>query len=104
MDRTDDSFEIKAGAGGDVAAMFAEFSTAFEEFKATNDKRLGEIEKRGSADGLLEGKLDRLNAVLDGQKSAMDRALADKSRPLLDGKSGQGDEYKDAFSAYVKRG
>ncbi|HTM77168.1 MAG TPA: phage major capsid protein [Devosia sp.] len=104
MDRIDDSFEIKAGAGGDVAAMFAEFSTAFEEFKRTNDQRLGDIEKRGSADGLLEGKLDRINAVLDGQKSAMDRALAEKSRPLLDGKSGQGDEYKDAFSAYVKRG
>jgi len=104
MDRTDDSFEIKAGTGGDVAGMFAEFSTAFEEFKRTNNQRLGEIEKRGHADGLLEGKLDRLNAVLDGQKSAMDRALADKSRPMLDGKSGQGDEYKDAFSAYVKRG
>ncbi|MET3896735.1 HK97 family phage major capsid protein [Devosia sp. UYZn731] len=105
MDRTDDSFEIKAGTGGDVAGMFAEFSSAFEEFKRTNNQRIGEIEKRGSADGLLEGKLDRLNAVLDGQKSAMDRALADKSRPLLDGKSaGQGNEYKDAFSAYVKRG
>ncbi len=104
MDRTDDSFEIKAGTGGDVAGMFAEFSTAFEEFKRTNNQRLGEIEKRGSADGLLEGKLDRLNAVLDGQKSAMDRVLAEKARPLLDGKSGQGDEYKDAFSAYVKRG
>jgi HK97 family phage major capsid protein len=103
MDRTDDSFEIKAGSG-DINAMYAELAGAFEEFKATNDKRLGEIEKRGSADGLLEGKLDRLNAVLDGQKSAMDRALAEKSRPLLDGKSGQGDEYKDAFSAYVKRG
>ncbi|MEO8685832.1 MAG: phage major capsid protein [Devosia sp.] len=84
--------------------MFSEFSTAFEEFKRTNDQRIGEIEKRGSADGLLESKLDRLNAVLDGQKSAMDRALAEKSRPLLDGKSWQGDEYKDAFSAYVKRG
>lgn len=104
MDRTDDSFEIKAGTGDDVAGMFAEFATAFEEFKRTNNQRLGEIEKRGHADGLLEGKLDRLNAVLDGQKSAMDRALADKSRPLLDGKSALGDEYKDAFSAYVKRG
>ena len=76
MDRTDDNFEIKAGAG-DVAGMFAEFSTAFEEFKRTNDQRLGEIEKRGAADGLLEGKLDRLNAVLDGRKSALDRALAE---------------------------
>jgi HK97 family phage major capsid protein len=105
MDHVNDGLEFKAGAGTDIAALFAEFSGAFEEFKATNDQRLKEIEKRGSADGLLEGKLDRLNAVLDGQKAAMDRALLDRSRPALDGKSAleQG-EYKQAFSAYVKRG
>ncbi len=105
MDMTSDGLETKAGAGSDVAALFAEFSTAFEEFKRTNDQRLGEIEKRGSADGLLEGKLDRLNAVLDGQKAAMDRALVERSRPLLDGKARRIDgEYKEAFASYVKRG
>jgi HK97 family phage major capsid protein len=105
MDMTSDGLETKAGAGSDIAALFADFSRAFEEFKATNDQRLGELEKRGSADGLLEGKLDRLNAVLDGQKAAMDRALADRNRPVLDGKGALPDgEYKEAFSAYVKRG
>ncbi len=105
MDMTSDGLETKAGAGSDIAALFAEFSTAFEEFKRTNDQRLGEIEKRGSADGLLEGKLDRLNAVLDGQKAAMDRALVERARPLLDGKARQADgEYKEAFASYVKRG
>lgn len=105
MDMTSDGLETKAGAGSDIASLFAEFSTAFEEFKRTNDQRLGEIEKRGTADGLLEGKLDRLNAVLDGQKAAMDRAMVDRSRPALDGKTAElGSEYKDAFSAYVKRG
>ncbi len=105
MDRIDDGLEIKAGAGNDVAALFAEFSTAFEEFKRTNDQRLGEIEKRGTADGLLEGKLDRLNAVLDGQKAALDRATAERARPAIEGKGQIADgEYKEAFSAYVKRG
>lgn len=104
MDMTSDGLETKAGAGSDIAALFAEFSTAFEEFKATNDQRLKEIEKRGSADGLLEGKLDRLNAVLDGQKAAMDRALVERARPVLDGKAHRVDEYKEAFAAYVKRG
>ena len=105
MDMTSDGLETKAGAGSDIAALFAEFSTAFEEFKRTNDQRLGEIEKRGSADGLLEGKLDRLNAVLDGQKAAMDRALVERARPLLDGRAAQADgEYKEAFASYVKRG
>jgi HK97 family phage major capsid protein len=100
-----DSLETKAGAGSDIAALFAEFSGAFEEFKATNDQRLAELEKRGSADGLLEGKLDRLNAVLDGQKAAMDRAMVERARPQLDGKAVQAEgEYKDAFTGYVKRG
>ncbi len=106
MDRIDDGLETKAGAGGDIAALFAEFSSAFEEFKATNDQRLGEIEKRGSADGLLEGKLERLNRVIDGHKAAMDRLAAERARPAIEGKSGNlpDGEYKDAFSAYVKRG
>ena len=105
MDRIDDGLEIKASAGTDIAALFADFSTAFEEFKRTNDQRLGEIEKRGTADGLLEGKLDRLNAVLDGQKAALDRAKAERARPAIEGKGQIADgEYKEAFSAYVKRG
>lgn len=105
MDRIDDGLETKAGAGSDIAALFAEFSTAFEEFKRTNDQRLGEIEKRGTADGLLEGKLERLNSVLDGHKAALDRATAERSRPAIEGKGQiENGEYKEAFSAYVKRG
>ena len=105
MDRISDGLETKAGAGSDIAALFAEFSTAFEEFKRTNDQRLGEIEKRGTADGLLEGKLERLNAVLDGHKAALDRASAERGRPALEGKGALANgEYKEAFSAYVKRG
>ena len=106
MDRMDDGLETKAGAGSDIAALFADFSQAFEEFKATNDERLKSLEKRGTADGLLEGKLDRLNAVLDGQKAQMDRLAVERARPRLDGKAdpATADEYKNAFSAYVKRG
>lgn len=105
MDRIDDGLETKAGAGTDVAALFSEFSSAFEEFKRTNDQRLKEIEKRGTADGLLEGKLEKLNAVLDGQKAALDRATAERGRPALEGNGAvPNGEYKEAFSAYVKRG
>ncbi|WP_417580439.1 phage major capsid protein [Pelagibacterium sp.] len=99
--------ENKAAAlpAGDVNALFADFMNAFEEFKSTNDQRLGELEKRGSADALLEGKLDRLNTVLDGHKSALEKAAVDKARPALEGgRAVASDEYKDAFSAYVKRG
>lgn len=46
-----------------------------------------------------------MNQALDGAKAAMDRLSLEKSRPALEaGRPDLGDEYKDAFSAYVKRG
>ena len=107
-DAPTDRLEIKATAGGnagDVGGMFSEFMTAFEVYKRTNDGRLQDLEKRGTTDALTEQKVERLNAVLDNAKSALDRAVLDRARPQLDGLRPQADdEYKAAFSAYVKRG
>jgi HK97 family phage major capsid protein len=98
--------ENKAAANaGAFEDRFTEFMQGFEEFKRTNDARLLEIEKRGSADVVTVDKLERLNAALDGAKAAMDRSNVERSRPQLEGGRPElGDEYKDAFSAYVKRG
>jgi len=110
MTEATEDFEIKATAGaqgGEVAGRFDAFMTAFEAFKRTNDERLEQIEQRGTADGLTEDKLTRLNAAIDNAKSALDRATLERARPRLDGlenRPAAGDEYKDAFSAYVKRG
>ena len=38
---------------------------ALEEFKATNEKRLSEVEKKGEADPLVESKLAKIEAELD---------------------------------------
>lgn len=96
--------ESKASAG-DSDGMFSEFMSAFEEFKRTNDGRLTQLEKRGTTDALTEEKLGRLNQALDGAKAAMERLSLEKARPALEaGRPDLGDEYKDAFSAYVKRG
>ena len=95
-------FETKAGGG---EPTLGDLYSAFEEFKRTNDERLGELEKRGSTDAVTDDKLERLNRALDGYKSALDRAALDRARPVLDGGAPVGgDEYKQAFSAYVKRG
>ncbi|MDR3475194.1 MAG: phage major capsid protein [Devosia sp.] len=110
MTETTDNFEIKAtpgGSGGDVADRFGSFMTAFEEFKRGNDQRLAEIERRGAADAVTEDKLGRLNTALDSAKSALERATLERARPRLEGTAPRltgTDEYKDAFSAYVKRG
>ena len=95
--------ENKAGQAEE--GMFAQFMGAFEEFKRTNDGRLAELEKRGSADVLTEQKLERLNQVLDDAKAALDRASLERARPRLEGgRPDAGEEYKEAFAAYVKRG
>jgi len=108
MKNATEGLEIKATAGaraGNATDMLDDFMTAFEEFKSTNDKRLGDIEKRGSADPLIAEKLDRLNAVLDERKSARDTARLDRARPALESGSAHRDElYNGAFASYVKRG
>jgi len=103
-----DRVEIKAMGqppAGDLDGMFAQFMSAFEEFKKTNDDRLDRLETRGTADPLIADKLERINTALDGYKAAMDRQAVDAARPVLDGKGAERpDEYKDAFAAYVRRG
>jgi len=104
MDDTNDAYETKA-AGGDLAGMVSQMAAGFEAYKRENEVRLAEIEKRGHADPLIEEKIERIGAYIDGQKSALDRKRLERARPVLDGlKGGEPDEYKEAFSAYVKRG
>ncbi len=104
-----ENLEIKAVAGTDadgLNAMFDQFMHSFEDFKQTNDQRLDQLEKRGSADVLTAQKLSRIDTALDGYKSALDKAVIDRARPALETANAafQSDEYKDAFAAYVKRG
>jgi HK97 family phage major capsid protein len=102
MTEATSGLENKAGT---VEGMFGEFMHAFEEFKQGNDLRLAELERRGSADVVTTDKVDRLNQALDGAKAAIDRANLERARPRLEGgRADAGDEYKDAFAAYVKRG
>ncbi len=49
----------------DIKTAVEGMATAFEEFKATNDARLAEIEKKGSSDPLVDEKLKNIEADLD---------------------------------------
>ena len=91
-----------------VTAAFDDFIGAFETFKDVNDRRLGEIERKLTADVLTTEKLDRVNRAMDEQKRVLDDMLLKKARPAS-GPSGtergEGErEYKAAFDAYVRRG
>ncbi len=46
-----------------------EFMHSFDSFKQANDERLGQIEKRMSADVITVEKVDRINAALDTQNN-----------------------------------
>ena len=76
-----------------------ELMTSFEAFKQANDQRLQEIEKRASADVLLEEKVENINLRLTQLSQFMQRPALETSSPS------DGDlEMRAAFKDYVCRG
>lgn len=98
--------EIKA-VPETIADAFDGFMSAFEAFKEANDARLGEIERKLSADVLSREKVDRINRAIDEQKKLIDQLMLRKARPSLargEALSLEQMEYKAAFDAYIRRG
>ncbi|HXE00854.1 MAG TPA: phage major capsid protein [Hyphomicrobium sp.] len=95
------------GAGGETARAFEEFLEAFDAFKETNDERLAEIERRGTADALTAEKLAHIEETLDSTKRLADGLALKSARPHLG--PGAADPasqlaHKTAFDGYVRRG
>jgi HK97 family phage major capsid protein len=94
-----------AGVNGDARAIVAEMMAAFEALKAANDVRLDEIEKRGSADPLLDAKLAKIDTALDKQRTALERLALEQARPAIGEDPRKGDpEHKSAWGAYLRKG
>jgi HK97 family phage major capsid protein len=84
-------------------ATVEEFFAALESFKETNDRRLAELEARGSVDPLVEEKLQRIERHIQQQEQ---KAL-DQARPTLEGGKPARDELlqvKSAMVAYIRKG
>ncbi len=95
--------------GGDVADAYNEFMTQFEAFRAENDRRIMDIERRGTADVLTIEKVERLEQALSEQKRLTDDLLLKRNRPHFGGeakapRSTAGIEHKAAFEAYMRGG
>ena len=91
----------------EVREAMDEFLSAFEDFKSANDERLGELERKLSADVIAEEKVERINKALDQQKKKLDELTLAARRPELAGnaESGIGSrEHKRAFERYVRKG
>jgi HK97 family phage major capsid protein len=85
---------------------FDELRATFEAYRDANDQRLHEIERRSSADVLLDEKLARIDAALDDQKQRVDRIALDRRRPALGTAGGdpRAAERKGQFDAYMRTG
>ncbi len=79
---------------------------AFEDYKNVNDQRLGEIERKGSADALLNEKLSRMDDALNKLQDDVSNVKTALRRPakgaslMLENDNG----YKAAFMRYVIKG
>ena len=97
-----------------MTVAFDDFMEAFEGFREANDRRLGEIEQKLTADVVTRDKVDRINRVMDEQKKVIDQMILKKARPRLGAgsfgsQSGaeltpEAIEHKAAFDAYIRRG
>ena len=84
---------------------FEDFLGAFDQFKQANDDRLGEIERKLSADVLSEEKVARVSDALDAQKRLLDRLVLKSHRPELGSERRiEASEHKAAFESYFRTG
>lgn len=99
--------EIKqAPATPEARAAMHEMMAAFEAFKGANDARLDEIERKASADTLLEEKVARIDQAVAGAQARLDRIVSEGRRPELatGGRSAVQPEVKAAFDGYMRAG
>lgn len=94
----------------EIKARVDQLGSAWEQFKQVNDRRLQEVEKRGSSDPLTEQHLARISSKLDEYKERVNRMEAAFSRPELakDNDFFLRDEvafaHRKAFSNYLRKG
>lgn len=100
--------ETKTASGTpETRAALHEMMAAFEAFKGANDARLDEIEKKASADTLLEEKVARIDQAVASAQARLDRALSEARRPTIGGEPAvvaSAPEAKAAFDGYVRTG
>ena len=91
----------------EINSKVNELGKSWEEFKAVNDRKLLELEKKGSYDPLFDDQLNKINSSLNEQKTRLDNIEIAHSRSLLPYEEEQNSadtEYKNAFSEYLRKG
>ena len=99
--------ETKAVASPEATAAYEQLMRGWEAYKEENDKRVAEIEKRGSADVLSEDKIARMDRAMDETRKLVESHIVKQSRPQLGGgqpRTAASLQHKAAFDSYVRKG
>jgi HK97 family phage major capsid protein len=89
----------------EIKAATHELAHAFEAFKDANDERIGELERKKSADAVLEDKVNRINGDITRLQDTMAGLKTALKRPYSGGATTQTpSEHKQAFLRYVSKG
>lgn len=94
-----------------ISAAIDALNRTFGEFREANDRRLSEVERRGSADVVAVEKVERIN----GEVGRLDKALREINEALAANRAGLGTNnaggvtpevraYGEAFERYFRRG
>lgn len=92
-----------------VARVIDELNRTFDEFKASNDNRIKDLEKKMGADPLNEGKVNSINAEITSLKNMMDDmnkliAAARVGAAGNDNVTPERRAYNKAFNQWFRRG
>ncbi|MDB5415096.1 MAG: phage major capsid protein [Rubritepida sp.] len=97
------------GAPGlvEIKALIEGVNKTFEEFKAANNARLAEMEKKGSVDPVLAEKVDKLNAAMTDQQKALDDTTKRMASLVLGGGGGgtetpEAKQHKEQFQGWLR--
>jgi len=100
--------ETKAIVSPETSAAYEQMMRGWEAFKEENERRVAEVEKRGSADVTLVEKVNRIGDSLDEYRRTMDGHILKQSRPSLGGagqpRSAVSLQHKTAFETYIRKG
>jgi HK97 family phage major capsid protein len=90
-----------------VTVAVDDLNRSFGEFKHLNDRRLDEIERKGSADVLTVEAVDRLNQKLTQYQDRVEQLTISRKRTPASLERGGfvvDNEHKTAFSGYLRKG
>ena len=90
----------------DITTKVNKLANIWEQFKSINERRLGEIEKKGSSDPLTLNQLKKMNESMSKYQDSLDKIETVLNRPGTGGDTLKASdcEYKQAFCNYVKKG